>query len=769
MEVHIVSEKRVKLTSGVEYKELYSSMEKTILEWEKQNLGNPYFCKFNSPVVKQLNDELLHDYIVLQEDGNVSIASPLVFLEADIKKWKNVKSVVSTVALTENGEVFSANLPFERNRANMQDSDFTDWQDVEEIYSASTPRAIGGNQDVVALQKDGRIRWRENNLFKGNLVVEETSAWKNVKKLYIFDTIDTYKLVVAAVDFDGNILVSGDDELKKRVTFLSSSPKKIVFTIKHDIIALYDDGHIECAFDDELSEMLNSFNMVENIFAENEYSPNILVVQKDNANSIFYVYQDSEVEINIERIDLPFDEICMLNDMWKSPICIEYKHQKTYYTWEIAEVGRELKPFEEMNRFKWEDLAGIAYEKAGMGKVFLKRNGTLILNRDNDYIHSIKNVKEAGIIDSTLIILKDNNDFEIHDYYAETKYITIANCDKFLILNLSGPHYRLLGSQHIFVLHNKQLTVYTRPFSRSSVKPQVCGEYDNVKNIFMAPNGETVCVRFNNGRLKTFGEYIFDSDIDFDGASMYYYGPKLEDGAMKLLSKFEFYNERKDGVSDNRGEFTGIFGLQKNGKCFVLTNKNWLQDYYWYLDADSSFLMERNCDIKEIVPSRFLYLNKSNILKSFRFPIMQQAITSFSASIYYEVFVNFDGVIDGTRGTFYGCCKFAGVGPVKKALAFPMGTVVLTQDGKLKSLCNKATARAYENLPVKNRVKDILANYSLFAILCENGDLYVCKRQKAVYYYYGFEQKPFAEWQLVMTGVEKLESNGEETFAVLKE
>ena len=207
---------RVKLSDGVEYKKLYNSIEKNILEWEKQNLENPYFCKFNSPVVKELNNQLFQDYIVLQEDGNVSIASPLVFLEADIKKWKNVKSVVNTVALTENGEVFSANLPFERSKANMQDCDFTDWKDVKEIYSASTP-GIWGKHDIVALQKDGRIRWRENNIFKGNLVVEETSAWENVKKLYI---CDTDKLVLAAVDFDGNILVSGDDELKKRVTFL---------------------------------------------------------------------------------------------------------------------------------------------------------------------------------------------------------------------------------------------------------------------------------------------------------------------------------------------------------------------------------------------------------------------------------------------------------------------------------------------------------------------------------------------------------------------
>ena len=434
-----------------------------------------------------------------------------------------------------------------------------------------------------------------------------------------------------------------------------------------------------------------------------------------------------------------------------------------FYRLEDVTEGRCLDYIDNINSFRLKDIAGIAYEKAGTGRIVLKVDGTLVSNYDNDYINNIHNAKEAAIIDSTLIVLNQDNELVFHDYWDECKYFSIDNCKRFLILNPLSPLENMKTTQYIFVLHDEVLSIYSRKMSFGSVEPVLCGEFKGVENIFTSPDGDTICVRFTDGRLKTFGEHIFDSAIDFDGAIMYYYGPLLEDGTMKLQDKYS----RDDYADDERNVYSGIFGLQKNGKCFVLSDQNWFIDKYWHLSTNALLKMEATEDIIDIAPTRFLYLNKNRELRSFEYSIHYDDVANFSSALYHEVCVHSTGAIEGTKEAKYGCCKFDGIEDVKKALAFSMGTVVFTADGKLKSLCNKNSERAYDKLPIYSGVKDIFRNYSIFAILCKNGDLYTCNTQKAVYYDSEFEQKPFTAWQLIMKGVERLEHCGEETFAIL--
>ena len=235
-----------------------------------------------------------------------------------------------------------------------------------------------------------------------------------------------------------------------------------------------------------------------------------------------------------------------------------------------------------------------------------------------------------------------------------------------------------------------------------------------VQQVLMAEEGRTAVVIFSDGRVRSFGQTLFDSNIDFDSANV------------------KFYGDRSDYIENDTDpfcHFEGIIGLQPDGRPFVLSLANRKASEHFYSVQDLMYF-DTIEDAVDVQPLGDLLLAdgtcRSKRGEHFaKWVGIMQLSSCFTHTVgvttFHTVVVHGDGE--------YGSCSVDAYMDVAEAFSLPHATVLRMADGRLISLCEKLSETPYEPLPATKEVAALGKTASHFVILCRDGSLWCCEAQ----------------------------------------
>ena len=241
-------------------------------------------------------------------------------------------------------------------------------------------------------------------------------------------------------------------------------------------------------------------------------------------------------------------------------------------------------------------------------------------------------------------------------------------------------------------------------------------DLSDVRDIFLAEQGETVIVTFTDGTLRSFGKTVFCSTVDLASVTVKYYGDRSD-----------YAEEGENG--DPFHHFDGILGVQPGGRPFVLSPENLREKESFYTVQELLYFdtIEGAIDIEpmgDLLLADGTCLSRRGDLFAKWVGIRQLsscATHAVGVTTFHTVVVKGDGE--------YGSCSVDAYMGVVEALSLPHATVLLLDNGNLISLCEKLSETPYEPLPVTTGVSTLAKTNSHFAILCRDGTLWSCEAQ----------------------------------------
>ena len=273
-----------------------------------------------------------------------------------------------------------------------------------------------------------------------------------------------------------------------------------------------------------------------------------------------------------------------------------------------------------------------------------------------------------------------------------------------------------------------------------------------VESLLTAEKGKTVVVAFTDGRVRSFGQTLYDSTVD------------------PAAKKVRFYGDRSDYIENDTDpfhHFEGVIGLQGTGQPFVLSAHNSKASESFYSVQQLMYFSGIRY-AAEVEPMGDLLLTDGSCrsrrgdLFAKWVGIMQLSscathtvgVTTFHTAVVYG---------DGE----YGSCSVDAYMSIVQAFALPHATVLRQSDGTLISLCEKLSETPYEPLPVTSGVTMMAKTSSHFALLCRDGSLWCCEAQafadkirwrgSSEYY-----TRPWGPWKRLFTDATRMTVTGEE-------
>lgn len=273
-----------------------------------------------------------------------------------------------------------------------------------------------------------------------------------------------------------------------------------------------------------------------------------------------------------------------------------------------------------------------------------------------------------------------------------------------------------------------------------------------VQDLLTAEEGKTVVVTFADGRVRSFGQTLYDSTVDPTAKNVRFYGDRSA------------YLEKD---TDPFRHFEGVIGLQGEGQPFVLSaaNRKGSESFYsvqqlMYVSAvrgavavepmGDLLLADGTCRSRR----GELFAKWVGITQLCSCSTHTVGVTSFRTAVVYG---------DGE----YGSCSVDAYMNIVQAFALPHATVLRQSDGTLISLCEKLSETPYEPLPVTSGVTAMAMTGSHFALLCADGSLWCCEAQafadkirwrgSSEYY-----TRPWGSWKKLFTDAVRMTVTGEE-------
>lgn len=273
-----------------------------------------------------------------------------------------------------------------------------------------------------------------------------------------------------------------------------------------------------------------------------------------------------------------------------------------------------------------------------------------------------------------------------------------------------------------------------------------------VEHLLTAEEGKTVVVTFTDGRVRSFGQTLYDSTVDPAAKAVRFYGDR---------------SDYLENDTDPFRHFEGVIGLQGAGTPFVLSAHNSkvsenfysVQQLMYFAGIRYAAAVEPLGDLllaDGTCRSRRgdLFAKWVGIMQLSSCPTHTVGVTTFHTAVVYG---------DGE----YGSCSVDAYMGIVQAFALPHATVLRQADGTLISLCEKLSETPYEPLPVTSGVTMMAKTGSHFALLCRDGSLWCCEAQafadkirwrgSSEYY-----TRPWGPWQKLFTDATRMTVTGEE-------
>lgn len=273
-----------------------------------------------------------------------------------------------------------------------------------------------------------------------------------------------------------------------------------------------------------------------------------------------------------------------------------------------------------------------------------------------------------------------------------------------------------------------------------------------VEQLLTAEEGKTVVVTFTDGRVRSFGQTLYDSTVDPAAKAVRFYGDR---------------SDYLENDTDPFRHFEGVIGLQGAGTPFVLSAHNSkvsenfysVQQLMYFAGIRYAAAVEPLGDLllaDGTCRSRRgdLFAKWVGIMQLSSCPTHTVGVTTFHTAVVYG---------DGE----YGSCSVDAYMGIVQAFALPHATVLRQADGTLISLCEKLSETPYEPLPVTSGVTQMAMTGSHFALLCRDGSLWCCEAQafadkirwrgSSEYY-----TRPWGPWQRLFTDATRMTVTGEE-------
>ena len=273
-----------------------------------------------------------------------------------------------------------------------------------------------------------------------------------------------------------------------------------------------------------------------------------------------------------------------------------------------------------------------------------------------------------------------------------------------------------------------------------------------VQSLLTAEEGKTVVVTFADGRVRSFGQTLYDSTVDPTAKNVRFYGDRSA------------YLEKD---TDPFRHFEGVIGLQGEGQPFILSAANRKGSESFYSVQQLMYVSAVRGAVA-VEPMGDLLL-ADGTCRSRRGDLFAKwvGITQLCSCSTHTVGVtNFRTAVVYGDGE-YGSCSVDAYMNVVQAFALPHATVLRQSDGTLISLCEKLSETPYEPLPVTSGVTAMAMTGSHFALLCADGSLWCCEAQafadkirwrgSSEYY-----TRPWGKWQKLFTDAVRMTVTGEE-------
>ena len=311
----------------------------------------------------------------------------------------------------------------------------------------------------------------------------------------------------------------------------------------------------------------------------------------------------------------------------------------------------------------------------------------------------------------------------------------------------SGVRHIAVFQPFLLVLHGETLSFVL--FGKNGWERH---DLPQVESLLTAEEGKTVVVTFTDGRVRSFGQTLYDSTVD------------------PAAKNVRFYGDRSDYIENDADpfcHFEGVIGLQGAGQAFVLSAANLKSSEHFYSVQQLMYFSGiRGAVTVEPLGDLLLadgtcrsrrgdfFAKWVGIMQLSSCPTHSVGVTTFHTAVVYG---------DGE----YGSCSVDSYMNIVQAFALPHATVLRQSDGTLISLCEKLSETPYEPLPVTSGVTQMAMTGSHFAILCADGSLWCCEAQafadkirwrgSSEYY-----TRPWGMWQKRFTDATRMTVTGEE-------